>query len=221
MTARRRPRALAIGIAAAALCALGAGVAGAGTIDNTAGLGNTSNGDNRTIGGTFLADDVNLASFTMELNWLTNPGALVAAVVYGTDGTSTPTGSLLWSSTPFAAPASRTFFAFTPNVTLVPGLHYYIGITGRPGVVLGTSSNASQQYTVYIQTTTLAAPAQIWRNDTTDAAPTTGNNLQDVRSTIVMNPEPGTWALFGVGVGGLLAVVARRRRRRIAPGTAS
>lgn len=31
---------------------------------------------------------------------------------------------------------------------------------------------------------------------------------------VVVNPEPGTWALFGAGAAGLAVVAARRRRRR-------
>ncbi len=192
----------------------GVSAAHAGTIDNTSGFGSGTDGADRTAGGTFLADDERLFTFTLELKDITG-GTTVAAVVYATDGSSTPTGSPIWSGTPFALSGTRTVFQFTPSVGLVSGSHYFVGVTSRPGVVAGTSGG-TQNFRFFIQGSSLASPAQAWSNFTTDLAPTTGNAGADIRSTIVTNPEPGTWALFGLGLAGLAVFVRRRRRRSLA-----
>ncbi|MCE9637124.1 MAG: PEP-CTERM sorting domain-containing protein [Planctomycetes bacterium] len=50
---------------------------------------------------------------------------------------------------------------------------------------------------------------------TAAGAPTTSFSTQDIYSTIVMNPEPGTLALFGLGALGLGAAVLRRRKTAV------
>ncbi len=206
-------------LVAVALVGVGSTHASAGTIDNTAGFGSQFNTADTTVGGTFLADDTNLASFTMELKTIT-AGTSVAAVVYATDGGAqqTPTGSPIWTGTPFTLTTTRTVYAFSPNVALVSGAYYYIGITSQPGVVAGTGPAVTNQYRAFTQGGTLASPAQVWTNTATASTPTAGDFNRDVRSLIVMNPEPGTWALFALGLAGLC--VARRRRRR-APANAA
>ena len=207
-------------VAVAALAAAAAPAAG-GTIDTTGAGTSTLGSSNYTTGGSFLADDYRLDSFSLILRDSTN-STVVAALVYATDGAGTPTGAPIWTGSTFTLTTTSTTYNFTPGVSITPGSYYFIGATSRPGVVAGTSGGTANWSYVFASTDVLASPAQRWITGT-DAAPTTGDSTRDIRSVVVMNPEPGTWALFGLGTLALGGVLSRRRRsaRRAPPRAAS
>lgn len=198
--------------AAAALVAAGAAAAPAraGTIDTTGGVIGGSTITNATLGGTFTADDARLESFSMLLRSFIVPN-MVAGVVYATDGGGVPTGAPIWTETPFLAPAgfTDTLHTSTPGISITPGQRYFIGYTINPVVVPGVSGGGS----VTIRTTTsdVLAGGNLFLG--VGATPTFAM-ANDFYGTVVMNPEPGTMALFGVGAAGLAVMVRRRRRAR-------
>ncbi len=189
--------------AAILLCILTA-TATAGILDNRGGA-MPGPGVTGILGGTFLADEANLASFTLELS---NNGAADTLIprVIETDRRGAPTNVVIWTGAPITLNMATEEFTFNPNVAVVPGNRYWVGVDGfAPGAVTGTYSltvtgGPPPPTSIYGSGTALPAPT--WVHDP----------FTDVASLIVTNPEPGTGALFLLGFVGV--ATARRRRRR-------
>ena len=196
-------------VAAALVLAFAAGRAAAGTIDTRAFDGPLSGPDPATLGGTFPADDIHLQSFSLILNLEGGP-ATIAAQVYATDAGGTPVGGPLYTSGLVVLTAVPTEYTFAPDVFLTPGQHYWIGATSIAGHVAGTFGD----YITWVNTDNPLPTGQMWFN-VAPGTPTTPFPATDVASLIVMNPEPGTLALFGLGALGLGFAVRRRRARAV------
>ncbi len=179
------------------------------------------------IGGTFVADDSNLAAFTLVLGDSGTPVDNVVGLVLATipgpfppgaggvpgDGEAVgvfddpldvkPVDPPLWMSAPVAVVGGPSNYTFTPNVALTPGLKYWIGID----VAAGGGINGSIDVGLAFPPAPASAfvfidPPGEWLHE----------DMLELANLIVMNPEPGSAALFGIGLLG--AALGRRRRRR-------
>ena len=180
----------------------------AGVIDTRPGtlVGGQVN-STQPIGQTFVADDVRLATFSFE----SGPTAASQLVgeVWATTGGLPSGGAPIWVGAPQAVLIAGDYF-FNPGIDLVLGSTYAIvarstgpGATTVPlGIVLGNPYAGGQSVV------SLDGASAVWQT-----FPSVGFPVSDLSTRIVMNPEPGTWALFGLGLAGLGAAARRRRKR--------
>jgi hypothetical protein len=89
-------------------------------------------------GGTFVAADINLAEFTINIGMTVENTA--RAIVLGTTETGVPTGPVLWESADVTTPYVGDW-TFKPNLSLTVGSRYFIGLdygayTSAPGGVI-------------------------------------------------------------------------------------
>jgi hypothetical protein len=97
-------------------------------------------GSNNTAGGTFAARGDMLTSFTIYLHQNGETGDKFRAIVLGTDSTGVPQLPILWESVDQLEPVGTFYtpFTFDPNISLVVGRKYFIGVdTGRLTTVEG------------------------------------------------------------------------------------
>lgn len=92
----------------------------------------------------------------------------------------------------------------------------YVGNAGLPfkrfnNVDVGRTYVAFKQVHLVIPSAALTSTMQIVFSQPSGTGGTSQWAIDDVQ--ILINPEPGTWALFGLGAAGLAGVAARRRRR--------
>lgn len=158
-------------------------------------VGFTQSAGPDVAGGTFFADDAFLNSFTLDI-YAQNAGGTFSAVVMDMVG-GLP-GSVLWSSDLSTLPSSKTEFLFNPNLAILSGGEYFIGVD------TGIYTAASGDY--YL------------RVDASDPFPSNGrchnlnntgfvcvNDAYDIYSTIAMSsvPIPAAVWLFGSALAGL------------------
>jgi hypothetical protein len=167
-----------------------------------------------TAGGTFTAVEPLLGQFSLFLGV---EGGLqsnsLQAVVLATDAFGAPTGTPLWSSIVFEAVGDREEYNFWPGLNLTAGEQYYIGVDS--GVF-----NPALHGDFTIQVTDdfandLIPGGQYWSSEDFGTAFATGfvAGTGDITTRIHLEtvvPEPGTFALLGLG---LLALGGVGRRR--------
>lgn len=167
-----------------------------------------------TAGGTFTAVEPLIGQFSLFLGV---EGGLqsnsLQAVILATDEFGTPTGAPLWSSIVFEAIGDREEYEFWPGLNLTVGEQYYIGVDS--GVY-----NPALHGDFTIQVTDdfandLIPGGQYWSSENFGTMDATGfiAGTGDITTRIHLEtvvPEPGTFALLGLG---LLALGSRRRRR--------
>lgn len=160
-------------------------------------------------GGTFTAAEDYLNRFTLYLGSVGgNPNNELRAVVMAVDGDGLPTGSPLWQSDPLNAPGALVEYVFDPNMSVLTGSQYFIGIDA--GVVTGA---AGGDFTIGMTSgDPMAGGHFMWSSN---GAPFwTESTFSDIASQITMsssivyNPEPSTVLLVGMG----LAFFGARRR---------
>lgn len=151
-------------------------------------------------GGTFIADDTQLDSFTLTVAE-NNSGGTFSAVIMSMNGGLPDT--LLWASSVTAIPVIATELMFDPDFALTVGTEYFIGIdTGQLTLASGSlnlgytfDNIAGQHY------------------ESLNGGGFSGNSDYDIASRIVMNsasvPAPSILALMGIGLAGI--GLARRK----------
>jgi len=162
-------------------------------------------------GGTFTAAESYLNSFTLYLGAVGgDPGNDLRAVVMAVDGSGIPTGSPLWTSDSFNAPGALAEFLFTPDMSVLTGTQYFIGVDS--GAVSGAGGG---DFTIGVTSGDPLAGGHVMLNSD-GAASWTQLTFADVASVITMsdgivqNPEPSTVLLVGMG----LTILGARSRRR-------
>ena len=191
--------------------ALAATTAQAGVIDTIPGDDSFVDTFNAPIvnAQTFVADDRNLDSFSFEFGDVSNDNMVVRGRVYRTVS-GVPDGSPYWeaaSTIAIGAFGSYTFDVGT--LSLNPGVTYAVGY------VVESLDRSTDQFGGYDP----SGPSGLgtWFQNPTDgvdATPTANITVgygYELSYEVVMNPEPGTLALFALGGLGLGLVVRRRR----------
>lgn len=149
-------------------------------------------------GGTFVADDTNLAEFTFNIG-MSAVGLRARPIVLGTTTTGAPTmGPVLWEDADVVTPFNADI-TFTPDLPLTVGALYFIGLdygyfTSVQGsvVLLGA------------RTDNPIPDGQAWRLFSSGWDPFSPD--VDIAARIVMNqavPEPTTILLLSSGLIGL------------------
>jgi hypothetical protein len=185
-----------------------AATAHAGTIDTRPANPLSAQPSNDVVyfGQTFLADDVFLSWFSFTLSEFAGD-ATVVGEVYATDLAGLPTGAALFGAAfdvPDTFPASGDV-SFFPHLALVPGTLYAIVLRPlpSPGVTVIYASDGGDAY---------PGGGAVVTSDGGSSWSDIGG--LDLSVQVVMNPEPGTFALFALGAAGLASAVRRRRASR-------
>ena len=192
-----------IGIVVSTLLVLVATAQAGVVIDTRPGNGPVGIGVNDWVGQTFTAVDSVLSLFGFELVDVPTYDLVVAGAVYGSDGTK-PTGSALYTSSTVNVTTQGTY-SFTPNLSIVPGQAYAITIESSAG-----------SGGVYGHNPSAYAGGNFFYN-AGSGTPWFSNPNDDASVLIVMNPEPSTLMLFGVGLTVAAAAALRRRRSTSSP----
>ncbi|MEO1497025.1 MAG: PEP-CTERM sorting domain-containing protein [Planctomycetota bacterium] len=154
-------------------------------------------------GGTFVADDTNLESFTLALNSAFSGNVVYTAIVMDTTPAGLP-DSVLWEEQQtFPGGGGIVTRQSTPNLAITPGETYFIGFEIGNGNLTTTGGSGE----IELQLRSGNPIEGNWYQYDGDTWSNLGSNL-DIASRIVMTPEPNSLALLGLG--GL--VVAWRRR---------
>ena len=82
-------------------------------------------GTAKAAGSVFVADECNLASFTLNVGAVANGGNFRAIVMDTVGGI--PHGNPIWHSALTPIPSAMAEFTFTPNISLTPGESYFVG----------------------------------------------------------------------------------------------
>lgn len=161
------------------------------------------------VGGTFVADANTLNTFTLSLY---GEDSAFRAVVMSGVGIGTA-GTLLWQSVDMSASEDVQEFSFAPDLTLTPGVTYFIGIDN--GAL--TSVVGSGAYGLEVGSDDAIPSGHALARFNSES--TFGDQFAfDITSEIVMTnsgpsavPLPASAPLLAAGVG--LFALARRRAR--------
>ena len=183
----------------------------AGIIDSRPATGVVFTGSNPVaVGGTFVADDVTLASFTLLVGpGAPDPGGQFRAIVLATNPLGAPTGPPLYVSADLPTPMDVFHeLTFTPGIPIVPGSLYFIGVdngritSGGPGsVALGIAFDGAA-----IPVGTFWAITNLFPEGSSSPS-------ADIASRIVMTGAPEPCSLL-LGLAGTVSVCILRRKRR-------
>lgn len=169
--------------------------------------------ESETAGGTFFADDIILQTVTLYLSSGIDPGAAnLRAVVLATDGSDAPTGSPIWESEVFTAPAGEplTAVTFIVNLPTTPGDYYFVGVDS--GYITTTPTNGD---TYLVGTTVDNILGTYWDLNSNVSGAWQQHLDTDVAAGVVLSDVPfvPTPAALPLGMIGLGVIAARRRRR--------
>lgn len=156
------------------------------------------------IGGTFIANDEVLESFSLAVS-TSVAGLEWVPVVFSVSGGAID--SMLWSGNIVSGTTDAFWWTMFPDLTLSPGEEYFIGLD----IGLYTLADNPAAGLVYLGATGDQIPGA-FAGVLNSAAGGFSNSDYDVASLIVMNdvPLPAAAPLLLAGLGGLAAL--RRRR---------
>ncbi|MCE9637123.1 MAG: PEP-CTERM sorting domain-containing protein [Planctomycetes bacterium] len=184
----------------------------AGTIDTATAAPVLDTVGTRTLGQTFIATGDNLQTFGFTLQDVAGDNFVARFFVWTATGNSLNgvAGTQLFTVDVVVGATKALYTVDTGGLALTLGNAYAVGIGGVPGSdaadrVWDYNLNPDQAGHLLVRNNGAGAPG----------APVLFDNNYDLGIYVVMNPEPGTLALFGLGALGLGAAVLRRRKSAV------